>query len=84
MTGSYDPTFIVLSVAMAIVASYTALNLSGRVSNSRGKKSCGSLAAGAVFLGTGIWSMHFVRMLAFHRPIPVIYDLPITLLSPVF
>ena len=83
MTGSYDPNFVVLSVAIAIIASYTALDLSGRVSSSSGKKSWGWLAAGAVSMGTGIWSMHFIGMLAFHLPIPVVYDLPITLLSMV-
>src|SRR5882724_5407051 len=81
MTGYYDPMFIVLSVAIAIIASYTALDLSGRVSSSSGGKAWGWLAAGAVSMGSGIWSMHFIGMLAFHLPIPVAYDLPITLLS---
>ena len=39
------------------------------------------LVAGAVSMGTGIWSMHFIGMLSFHLPIQVAFDLPITLLS---
>jgi diguanylate cyclase len=31
--------------------------------------------------GLGIWSMHFIGMLAFHLPIPLAYDVPLTLLS---
>jgi diguanylate cyclase len=32
-------------------------------------------------MGTGIWSMHFFGMLAFSLPIPMGYDVPVTLLS---
>ena len=39
------------------------------------------LLAGAVSMGTGIWSMHFIGMLSFHLPIPVAFDLPLTLIS---
>lgn len=37
--------------------------------------------AGATIMGAGIWSMHFVGMLAYQLPIPMSYDLRITLLS---
>jgi signal transduction histidine kinase/ActR/RegA family two-component response regulator len=36
---------------------------------------------GAIAMGSGIWAMHFVGMLAFRLPIPVAYDIPITLVS---
>ena len=32
-------------------------------------------------MGLGIWSMHFVGMLAFHLPVPIWYDIPLMLLS---
>ena len=83
MYGYYDPSIVALSVAVAIIASYTALDMAGRVSasDSTPKKSWIWLVAGAVSMGTGIWSMHFIGMLSFHLPIQVAFDLPITLLS---
>ena len=83
MYGYYDPSIVALSVAVAIIASYTALDMAGRVSASdlTPRKSWIWLVAGAVSMGTGIWSMHFIGMLSFHLPIQVAFDLPITLLS---
>ena len=83
MYGYYDPSIVALSVAVAIIASYTALDMAGRVSasDSTPRKSWIWLVAGAVSMGTGIWSMHFIGMLSFHLPIQVAFDLPITLLS---
>lgn len=83
MEGFYDPGLVALSIAVAILASYTALDLAGRVSASASsiRKSWIWLIGGAVAMGTGIWSMHFIGMLAFQLPMPVAYDLPVTLLS---
>jgi len=83
MYGYYDPSIVALSVAVAIIASYTALDMASRVSasDSTPRKSWIWLVAGAVSMGTGIWSMHFIGMLSFHLPIQVAFDLPITLLS---
>ena len=82
MVGRYDSPLVVLSVAVAIVASYVALDLASRVVASReGRAAWYWLAGGAISMGTGIWSMHFIGMLAFHLPIPISYDVPITLLS---
>lgn len=39
------------------------------------------LVGGAVSMGIGIWSMHFIGMLSFHLPIQLAFSLPITLLS---
>ena len=83
MDGYYDLKLVALSVVVAIIASYTALDLAGCVSNSASspRKSWTWLAAGAVSMGTGIWSMHFIGMLAFHLPVAVAYDLSLSLLS---
>ena len=83
MDGYYDLNIVALSVAVAIIASYTALDMAGRVSasDSSARKSVIWLVAGAMSMGTGIWSMHFIGMLSFHLPIKVAFDLPITLLS---
>ena len=83
MDGYYDLSLVSLSVAVAIIASYTALDLAGCVSASEStpRKSWTWLVAGAVSMGIGIWSMHFVGMLAFHLPVAVAYDLALSLLS---
>jgi NO-binding membrane sensor protein with MHYT domain len=85
MNGQYDPRLVALSILVATIASYTALDLAGCVSASTSspRKSWTWLIAGAVSMGTGIWAMHFIGMLAFHLPVPVAYDLPISMLSMV-
>jgi methyl-accepting chemotaxis protein PixJ len=81
MAGTYDPLFVVLSVVIAALASYAALDLAGRVRSAEGSTRLGWLAGGATVMGLGIWSMHFVAMLAFHLLVPIAYELPQMLLS---
>ncbi|HEX9569454.1 MAG TPA: MHYT domain-containing protein, partial [Rhodospirillales bacterium] len=81
MSGSYDPVLVSLSVAVAILASFTALNLAGRLLAADRAAKLWWLIAAAVALGGGIWSMHFVGMLAFVMPMPATYDVWLTLLS---
>lgn len=82
MTGIHDPKLVILSIMIAIIASFTALSLAGRVrvSSDRGRRVW--LTAAATALGGGIWSMHFVAMLAFSIPgMRMSYDLAPTLAS---
>ena len=81
MTGTYSQSLVVFSLLVAILASYTALDMAGRLASTEGRVARWWLAGGAAAMGLGIWSMHFVAMLAFHLPIPVGYDLAITLYS---
>jgi NO-binding membrane sensor protein with MHYT domain/nitrogen-specific signal transduction histidine kinase/CheY-like chemotaxis protein len=81
LDGSYSPLVVALSVLIAILASYTALDLAGRVSAARGRDYLGWLAGGAIAMGVGIWSMHFVGMLAFRLPVPTAYAAELVLLS---
>lgn len=81
MTGYYSSNLVALSVIVAIFASYTALELAGRVSRKQGRSAGAWLIGGAISMGTGIWSMHFVGMLAFHLPITLAYDPALTSLS---
>jgi diguanylate cyclase (GGDEF)-like protein len=74
MTGTYNLWLVALSVVIATIASYTALDLAGRVSARQGLWSRLWLLGGALSMGTGIWAMHFIGMLAFELPIPVAYD----------
>ncbi|MGB6481937.1 MAG: MHYT domain-containing protein [Candidatus Acidiferrales bacterium] len=79
--GSYDYRLVALSVLIAMLASYAALDLSSRVAAARGRIQFAWLFGGATAMGTGIWSMHYIGMLAFSLPIPVLYDWPTVLLS---
>lgn len=76
MEGSYDAGLVLASIVVASVASYAALDFAARVA-------CGGsrawLLGGAAAMGFGIWSMHFVGMLAFSLPIRLAYDPLITL-----
>jgi signal transduction histidine kinase/CheY-like chemotaxis protein len=81
LTGHYETPLVLLSILVAIVASYAALSLAGRVSESHGRAVVAWIVGGAVAMGSGIWAMHFVGMLAFRLPIPIAFDLPLTLVS---
>jgi diguanylate cyclase (GGDEF)-like protein len=81
LTGTYNPWLVCASLLVAMLASYTALDMAGRVTATRGRSAKWWLAGGSVAMGIGIWSMHFVGMLAFTLPIPMGYDPLITLLS---
>jgi len=82
MMANHDVRLVLLSVLIAIIASYTALNLAGRVTVAQGRtRTFLWLAGGAIAMGVGIWSMHFIAMLAYNLPIPIAYNLPIVLVS---
>src|SRR6266536_1272515 len=81
MTGLYDYRLVTLSVVIAICASYAALDLAGRIAAAKGRVRLTWLAGGAIAMGLGIWSMHYIGMLAFSLPVPVLYDWPTVLLS---
>jgi diguanylate cyclase (GGDEF)-like protein len=81
MTGTYNYSMVLLSIVVAILASYAALSLATRITASKGRAAQVWLLGGAFSMGTGIWSMHFLGMLAFNLPIPMGYDVPVTLLS---
>src|SRR5690242_230576 len=74
MTETHEAPLVALSILLAICASYTALTLAGRVTAARGRARLAWLSGGSVAMGTGIWSMHFVAMLAFRLSVPISYD----------
>jgi len=79
--GSYDYRLVALSIMLAMLASYAALDLAGRVTSAHGWARTIWLNAGAVAMGLGIWAMHYVGMLALSTPVPVSYHLPTVELS---
>lgn len=70
LIGSYDPRLVVLSFMVAIFASYIALDLTGRLRDISNTKTSSILwlCGGAIAMGAGIWSMHFIGMLSFTIP----------------
>ena len=81
LIGHYETPLVLISILVAIVASYSALSLAGRVTEAAGRTKFAWILGGAIAMGSGIWAMHFVGMLAFRLPIPIAYDVPITLVS---
>ncbi|MDD1630133.1 MAG: histidine kinase, partial [Methylococcaceae bacterium] len=71
----YDVGVVVLSVAIAILASYAALSVASRINAAdSGHKRRIWLLAGSFTMGGGVWAMHFIAMLALKLPIAVSYD----------
>ncbi len=81
MTATYNFYLVGLSAVIAILASYTTLELAGWVTRARGSSRQTWLLTGAVVMGIGIWSMHFIAMLAFSLPMPVSYNFLLVLVS---
>ena len=81
VSASYSPSLVFISLCVAILASYTALDLSGRIATARGRAVYLWIGGGALAMGFGVWSMHFIGMLALELPLTLGYDLGLTLWS---
>ncbi|RXZ32923.1 bifunctional diguanylate cyclase/phosphodiesterase [Oxalobacteraceae bacterium CAVE-383] len=81
LAASYDPGIVAVSILVAMLASYTALDMANRIALNRNTAARWWLAGGSLAMGIGIWSMHFIGMLAFRLPIPLSYNIWLTLLS---
>ena len=81
LIGYYETPLVLVSILVAIAASYSALGLAGRVAQSRGRAMLAWTVGGAIAMGSGIWAMHFIGMLAFRLPIPLAFDISITFVS---
>ncbi|EWH23615.1 diguanylate cyclase domain-containing protein [Bacillus haynesii] len=79
--GEYNGWFVLLSYITAVLAAYTALDLSERVVHTNGRKNTGWLLAGSLTMGLGIWSMHFIGMVSFQTAEEMKYDLRFVLFS---
>ena len=81
MPQHYHHGLVALSLVVAVFASYTALTLAVRMRLATGWATRAWLLGGGFSMGIGIWSMHFVGMLAMSLPVPISYDVAITFLS---
>lgn len=80
----HGPVFLLLAYAVAVLAGWTALDLFQRLKGREGRDRAPWLAAAALAMGGGVWSMHFIAMLGFDPGAPVRYDPGLTLLSFLF
>ncbi|MEX2111056.1 MAG: MHYT domain-containing protein [Gemmatimonadaceae bacterium] len=71
---SYSLSLVILSVAVAALSGYVAVEIAQRGRAAEGRRRAVWICGGALALGLGIWSMHFVGMLALQLPILVWYD----------
>lgn len=80
--GSYNILLVIISVVAAMLSSFVALATIPRIFSSSDKKQSMMWSTGfGMSMGAGIWSMHFVGMLAFSLPVPIHYDITLTALS---
>ena len=81
VVATYSPALVFISLCVAILASYTALDLTARIASSRGRTAYLWMTGGALAMGFGVWSMHFIGMLALELPLELGYDVGLTLWS---
>ncbi len=79
---SYDSGLVMLSVLVASIAAYAALLIADRLVTADTRRDRWAwLATGSIAMGSGVWAMHFIGMLALSLPVSMSYSLPITLVS---
>jgi len=83
MAVGYNAWLVLLSVALAALDAYVAFSVVGRIARSRGPAAVLWTAFGALAMGSGVWAMHFIGMLALEVPIPLGYEGRLTTLSAV-
>ncbi len=81
MHSTYNLPLVCLSIGVAVLVSFTSLRLASRVAESNAASGRAWLILGAISMGVGIWSMHFIGMLAFSLPIQLRYEVGPTLAS---
>ena len=81
MFEGHDPYLVALSVAIAILGGYTGFALAARVRSAAGVSRRALLAGAAAFLAVGIWTMHFVGVLAAPIPADAVYLVLPTMIS---
>ncbi len=81
MFEGHDPYLVALSVVIAILGGYTGFGLAARIRGTPGVSRRVLLAGAAAFLAVGIWTMHFVGMLAAPIPADTVYLVLPTIVS---
>jgi diguanylate cyclase len=84
ITQQHDLNLVVLAACICALACGTTLNLIERARNDRKRRFLLPLLTASAVFGCGVWSLHFVAMLAFVTSFPVTYGVPLTTISVVF
>ena len=74
LVTSYDSFTVIVSILVAMLASFTALDMAGRVASSTGKVALVWLLGGGFAMGVGVWAMHFIGMLSMSLDMVMSYD----------
>ncbi|QSS99935.1 bifunctional diguanylate cyclase/phosphodiesterase [Pontibacillus sp. ALD_SL1] len=81
LLGNYDGEIVLLSIIVAVIGSYLALDSCQHITRSRREMKQIWLGVGATTMGLSIWSMHFIGMTAFNVGIPIQFNWWMTFLS---
>ncbi|AOF86696.1 hypothetical protein BSY239_1784 [Hydrogenophaga sp. RAC07] len=82
VTAAFDPLLVALSFAFAVIGSFVALTAAGRVNQRGGRQSLSNIVTVGVALGgIGVWSMHFIGMLALDMDVGSSYSMMDTFVS---
>lgn len=81
LVTSYDSFTVIVSILVAMLASFTALDMAGRVASSTGRVALAWLFGGGFAMGVGIWAMHFIGMLSMSLEMVMSYDPLLTAIS---
>lgn len=81
MMSEYDLPLVAASFLVAVLAAYAALFFGARLTNAKDGERRKWLAAGAVLMGTGVWTMHFVGMRAMPMDVAMTFDVLMTAVS---
>jgi PAS domain S-box-containing protein len=77
---SYSTGLVVLSVVVALMGAFAAIEIAQRIRTERHRRNLWTFG-GTLAMGLGVWSMHFVGMLALQPAVPVWYDALLTYAS---
>lgn len=79
--GEHGPAYVIFSLIVAVLGSWTALDLQQQARSHTSRSRHYWLAMTSVAMGTSIFSMHFIAMLGFNLGIPIRYDIELTIIS---
>src|ERR1700761_4063789 len=80
----HDLGLVALACLVCVLAAHTTVRLLGSSHDGRPRLNAVRTGAAIVAFSTGVWTTHFIGMLAFHLDLPVNFDVPLCILSLVF
>jgi diguanylate cyclase (GGDEF)-like protein/PAS domain S-box-containing protein len=81
ITQQHDLRLVVLAAFICVLTCGTTVNLMAGAQTKKGATSLAHVLAASAVFGSGVWSLHFVAMLAFISGTPIAYDISLTFIS---